>query len=76
MIVPNQDIRPFIFVNADGVKTECRVVAFDIDDKGSVRAITWPSIPRGAQAYVYDSGYRRFDIATGVASGPATIQPE
>jgi hypothetical protein len=76
MIIPNQDIRPFVFMNADGKKSEARVIAFDIDDKGSVKAITWPAIPKGAQAYVYENGYRHLDIATGIVSGPATIQPE
>jgi hypothetical protein len=76
MIIPNQDIRPFVFMNADGKKSEARVIAFDIDDKGSVKAITWPTLPKGAQAYIYENGYRRYDISNGTVFGPATIQPE
>ena len=76
MIVPNSNHLAFVFLEDAGKKVESRVVAFDIDDKGTVKAITWPSVPKGAKCFVYDGGYRAFDPATGIVSGPASIQPE
>ena len=76
MIVPNSNHLTFVYLDDANKKVESRVVAFDIDDKGSVKAITWPSVPKGAKCFVYDGGYRAFDPATGIVSGPASIQPE
>jgi hypothetical protein len=77
MVVPNTDTRPFIFIGDDGKKIECRVVAFNIDDsKGTVKAVTWPAIPKSAKCFTYDGGYRAFDPDTGIVSGKTSIQPE
>lgn len=76
MIVPNSNHLSFVYLDDAGKKVESRVVGFDIDDKGTIKAITWPSVPKGAKCFVYDGGYRAFDPATGIASGPVSIQPE
>jgi hypothetical protein len=77
MIVPNTNQLTFVYLDDANKTVDARVVAFDVDDsKTTVKAITWPSVPKGARCFVYDGGYRAFDPATGIVSGPASLQPE
>lgn len=77
MIVPNSNHLAFVYLDDANKKVESRVVAFDIDDsKTTVKAITWPPVPKGAKCFVYDGGYRAFDPATGIVSGKSSLQPE
>lgn len=77
MIIPATIDRHLIFLNAEGKKVAFKVVGFDVSDKGDIRPLTYPTPPKGAALFaVEDGGYRKFDLATGIATGPASIQPE
>jgi hypothetical protein len=77
MIIPSNLDRHLVFINEQGKQVPFKIVGFDFSDKGDVRPLTYPVVPKGARLYSVEAdGFRSFDLATGISNGPATIQPE
>ena len=77
MIVPSAYDRHLIYLNAEGKQTAFKIIAFDISEKGVATPISYPAPHKGAKCFsVEDGGFRKFDLATGIATGQAAIRPE
>jgi hypothetical protein len=77
MIIPSNLDRHLVFINEQGKQVPFKIVGFDVDDKGKLTPICYPTPPKGAPLFAVESGgFRKFDLATGIATGQATIQPE
>ncbi len=77
MIIPSSYDRHLVFISDQGKQVPFKIVGFDVSDKGDVRPLTYPVVPKNARLYSVEAdGFRSFDLATGISNGPATIQPE
>lgn len=77
MIIPATIDRHLVYLNAEGKQVAFKVVAFDISDKGELTPLCYPKPPKGAATFACEeAGFRVFDLATGVSSGSAMIQPK
>jgi hypothetical protein len=77
MIIPSSYDRHLVFISDQGKQVPFKIVGFDFSDKGDVRPLTYPVVPKAARLYSVEAdGFRSFDLATGISTGRATIQPE
>lgn len=77
MIVPTNYDRHLVYISDQGKQVAFKIVGFDVDDKGVVRPITYPTPPKSARCFASEpEGFRSFDLASGIISGPASIKPE
>lgn len=77
MIIHTNYDRHLVFINDQNKQTPFKIIGFDVSDKGDIRPLTYPTPPKGAPLFAVESGgFRKFDLATGIATGQATIQPE
>lgn len=77
MLIPANYDRHLVYLNAEGKQVSFKIIGFDVDDKGVVKPITYPTPPKSARCFASEAeGFRSFDLGTGTISGPASIQPE
>lgn len=77
MIVPSSYDRHLVYINDQGKQVAFKIIGFDVDDKGVVKPITYPTPPKAARCFSVEAdGFRLFDLATGTTSGHGLIQPE
>ena len=61
------------YIGADGRLVRFQIVAFAIDGT-TANPVTWPAVPPKADVFIRSSGgFQRFDLASGLASGPQSI---
>lgn len=78
MIIANAGLNEptLCFTNADGKSQTFRVIGFDVDDKGTVRPIHFPALPKNAKCWLSaNGGYFAYDPATGLTSGTSQMLP-
>lgn len=70
-----QDFRLVFISSKDAAPIRSQVVGFTID-KDKAQPVTYPAVPKNAQVFIEsNAGFRRFDLATGIPSGPHVTAP-
>ena len=69
--------RHLVFIRDQGKQFSFKIVAFDISDKGVAVPICYPNPPKDARCFAVEhDGYRPFDLASGLTTGPGQTKPE
>ena len=75
-IVPTDSRHDFYYTRPGEPPVRFQIVGFSVDDKNRPTPICYPAPPPGSGTFIRDlSGFRRFDLATGLIGGPPTADP-
>jgi hypothetical protein len=70
-----QDFRLVFIPSKDSAPIRSQVVGFTVE-KDNAQPVTYPAVPKNAQVFIEsNAGFRRFDLATGIPSGPFITAP-